>query len=80
MMRRRTAVDIATTTPTFRNCAFCGRSIPGGTGTMHVRNDGRILWTCSTKCSKNMFVIRRDPRKLKWTEKYVKGGAQVKKR
>lgn len=47
---------------------------------MHVKNDGRILWTCSDKCKKNMFVLRRDPRKLKWTEKYVKGGAQVKKK
>jgi large subunit ribosomal protein L24e len=66
--------------PSFRNCSFCGSTIPSGKGTMHVRNDGRILWTCSKKCDKNLFVLRRDARKLKWTEKYVRGGAQVKKR
>ena len=79
-MRRRAAGGTSATMPTFRKCAFCGRSIPGGTGMMHVRNDGRILWTCSMKCNKNMFVIHRDARKLKWTEKYVRGGAQVKKK
>lgn len=80
MMRRRRGGDDITATRTFRNCSFCGRSIPGGVGTMHVRNDGRVLWTYSKKCDKNMFVIRREPRKLKWTEKYVTGGAQVKKK
>lgn len=80
MMRRRRGGEDITATRTFRNCSFCGRSIPGGRGTMHVRNDGRILWTCSKKCDKNLFVIRREPRKLKWTEKYVRGGAQVKKK
>nr|AIF21425.1 hypothetical protein [uncultured marine thaumarchaeote SAT1000_04_F07] len=28
---------------------------------------------------KNLLVLKRDPRKLKWTEKYVKGGIKVKK-
>ncbi|MEW6603548.1 MAG: 50S ribosomal protein L24e [Thermoproteota archaeon] len=79
MIRRRTAGDSAALSA-FRNCTFCGSKIPGGRGTMHVRNDGRILWTCSKKCDKNLFLLRRDARKLKWTEKYVRGGAQVKKR
>lgn len=80
MMRRNRGIEDVTSRGTFRNCTFCGSHIPGGTGTMHVKNDGRILWSCSKKCSKNMFTIRRDARKLKWTEKYVKGGAQVKKK
>ncbi|AIF83660.1 LSU ribosomal protein L24E [Candidatus Nitrososphaera evergladensis SR1] len=80
MIRRRTSASDVISTRTFRNCSFCGSPIPAGTGLMHVRNDGRILWTCSDKCKKNLFVLRRDARKLKWTERYVKGGAQVKKK
>jgi len=26
-----------------------------------------------------MLVLKRDPRRLKWTNKYVKGGIKVKK-
>ncbi|MBT4551312.1 MAG: 50S ribosomal protein L24e, partial [Nitrosopumilus sp.] len=26
------------------------------------------------KCRKNALVLKRDPRKLKWTKKFVKGG------
>jgi large subunit ribosomal protein L24e len=47
---------------------------------MIVKNDGHIFWTCSSKCRKHMFKLRRDPRKLKWTEKYAKGGIKVKKK
>jgi large subunit ribosomal protein L24e len=50
-----------------------------GSGTMLVKNDGTVLWSCSSKCKKNMLVLKRDPRKLKWTKKYVKGGIKVKK-
>ena len=41
---------------------------------MLVKNDGHVQWTCSSKCKKNMRVLKRDPRKLKWTVRYVKGG------
>ena len=41
---------------------------------MHAKNDGTVLWSCSSKCKKNLLVLKRDPRKLKWTKKYVKGG------
>lgn len=46
---------------------------------MLVKNDGSIQWTCSDKCKKNLRKLKRDPRKLKWTTKYVKGGIKVKK-
>lgn len=46
---------------------------------MTVKNDGQIQWTCSSKCMKNLRVLSRDPRKLKWTAKYVKGGLRVRK-
>ena len=59
-------------------CSFCNRPVQKGTGTMIVKNDGTILWSCSSKCKKNMMVLQRDPRKLKWTKKYVKGGIKHK--
>ncbi len=60
-------------------CIYCDRSIPKGSGSMLVKNDGTVLWFCSAKCKKNMIELKRDPRKLKWTKKYVKGGIKVKK-
>jgi len=62
-----------------RPCSFCNNPVVSGTGTMLVKNDGSVLWFCSSKCKKNALVLKRDPRKLKWTKKYVKGGIKVKK-
>ena len=62
-----------------RNCFFCGQRIASATGIMLVKNDGSIQWTCSNKCKKNLRNLKRDPRKMKWTNKYVKGGIKVSK-
>jgi large subunit ribosomal protein L24e len=67
------------TSGSVRNCFFCGNHIPAGRGIMLVKNDGAIQWTCSNKCKKNLRILKRDPRKMKWTSKYVKGGIRVKK-
>jgi large subunit ribosomal protein L24e len=67
------------TATSLRNCSFCGRRITTGHGIMLVRNDGQVQWTCSSKCKKNLRVLKRDPRKLKWTERYAKGGLRTKK-
>ncbi|HYY67977.1 MAG TPA: 50S ribosomal protein L24e [Nitrososphaeraceae archaeon] len=67
------------TTSSLRNCFFCGKQVTIGQGTMLVKNDGMVQWTCSNKCRKNLRILKRDPRKLKWTGKYVKGGIRVKK-
>lgn len=48
-------------------CSFCSRVIKSGTGKMFVKNDGTIYYWCSKKCEKN-FLMRRDPRKLKWAK------------
>lgn len=58
--------------PKTRKCGFCGKEFPPGTGMMYVRNDGSILWFCSGKCRKNSLKLKRDSRKLKWTEYYGK--------
>ncbi|ABK76933.1 ribosomal protein L24E [Cenarchaeum symbiosum A] len=55
-------------------CNFCNRPVAKGSGTMFAKNDGTVMWFCSSKCRKNMTVLKRDPRKFKWTGKYVKGG------
>ncbi|MCY3854544.1 MAG: 50S ribosomal protein L24e [Thaumarchaeota archaeon] len=59
-------------------CKFCGGNVSLGSGTIFAKNDGTILLFCSSKCKKNMLVLKRDPRKLRWTAKYVKGGIKVK--
>ena len=59
-------------------CSFCGRPVPKGSGTMLAKNDGTVLWFCSSKCKKNALVLKRDPRKVKWTKKHVKCGIRKK--
>jgi large subunit ribosomal protein L24e len=39
---------------------------------MYVKNDGSILWFCSSKCRKSSLFFRRDARKLKWTTYFGK--------
>jgi large subunit ribosomal protein L24e len=70
---------VSKTSSSARNCFFCGRHISVGHGTMLVKNDGSVQWTCSNKCKTNLRTLKRDPRKFKWTNKYVKGGIRVKK-
>ncbi|MEM3671190.1 MAG: 50S ribosomal protein L24e [Thermoprotei archaeon] len=54
------------------NCSFCGRKIPPGTGLLYVRSDSSILRFCTQKCKKNMLYLKRNPQRLKWTQKYIK--------
>jgi len=58
--------------PRLLKCSFCGKTIEPGTGIMYVKEDGTILYFCSSKCRKNMLILKRNPAKLKWTEKYKK--------
>jgi large subunit ribosomal protein L24e len=39
---------------------------------MFIKNDGSILWFCSSKCRKSSLFFKRDPRKLKWTTYFGK--------
>jgi large subunit ribosomal protein L24e len=54
-------------------CTFCGEEIPTGTGKMYVKVDGNIFYFCTKKCEKNQIKLGRNPRFLKWTNKYEKG-------
>ncbi|MEM1683358.1 MAG: 50S ribosomal protein L24e [Ignisphaera sp.] len=53
-----------------RNCSYCANEIEPGTGLMFVRNDGTIMWFCSSKCFKN-YKLGRDPKKLPWIKSYI---------
>ena len=55
-------------------CSFCENAMPPGTGKILIKKDAKIIYFCSRKCEKNMLVLKRNPRKLKWTKYYVKGG------
>ncbi|MDP7116278.1 MAG: 50S ribosomal protein L24e [Candidatus Woesearchaeota archaeon] len=49
-------------------CSFCGKDLEKGTGKMYVKKDGSILHFCAMKCEKNMLKLKRNPRKLLWTQ------------
>ncbi|NIM44639.1 MAG: 50S ribosomal protein L24e [Nitrososphaeria archaeon] len=61
-------------------CTFCGHEMPPGTSTIYVKNDGTVYRFCSRRCRVNTLRYRRDPRKFKWTTKYVKGGLKKRSR
>jgi len=51
-------------------CSFCGGSIEPGTGRLYVRTTGMTYNFCSSKCFKNLVVMKRLPRKTEWTAAY----------
>lgn len=54
-------------------CVFCGRDESNFKGVHLIRNTGAVDFFCSSKCRKNSLKLRRDKRRLKWTEGYVSG-------
>ena len=57
-----------------KKCVFCGKESPPWRGITYIKNDGTTYYFCSRKCRVSFLEFKRDPRKFKWTEKYVKGG------
>jgi len=53
-----------------RKCSYCGKEIEPGTGMLFVQRAGSVLYFCSNKCKKSQLDMKRDPKKLKWTERY----------
>jgi large subunit ribosomal protein L24e len=56
--------------PKTRKCSYCGKEIQPGRGMLFVQRAGSVLYFCSNKCKKSQLVLKRDPKKLKWTERY----------
>lgn len=50
-------------------CTFCSNEMEQGTGKMLVKNDGKIIYFCSSKCEKNMMKLKRNPVKMGWIRK-----------
>jgi len=54
------------------DCTFCGKTFPKATGKMYVKKEGTVYFFCSSKCEKNMILLKRKPRKVGWTDEYHK--------
>ncbi|MCD6398559.1 MAG: ribosomal protein L24e family protein [Candidatus Aenigmarchaeota archaeon] len=48
-------------------CSYCGNEIKEGRAILFVKNDGKILSFCSSKCEKSS-KMKRNPRKKRWTK------------
>ena len=51
-------------------CVFCGREEKAFKGVHLIKNTGTINFFCSSKCRKNSLKLKRDKRKMKWTEAF----------
>jgi|GEM_PF-221570 len=52
------------------DCSFCEKKIPKGTEFVYVTTKGKAHYLCSSKCYKNMVVLKRKARTVKWTKAY----------
>jgi ribosomal protein L24E len=55
---------------TLAKCTFCGKEQEDHRGTYFIKNDGAVLYFSSSKCMKNHFRLKRDKRKVRWTEAF----------
>ena len=53
-------------------CSFCGNEIEPGTGKIYVKVDGTVYNFCKSKCHKNLIKLNRVPRRIKWTQPYLR--------
>ena len=60
--------------PERRISSFTHEEIEPGTGMMYIKRDGSVFWFKDSKSRKNMLKLNRNPRRLKWTRRYEKGG------
>jgi len=62
--------------PERRICSFSGEEIEPGTGLMFIKKDGTVMWFKNSKARKNALKLKRNPRRVKWTRHFVRGGIQ----
>lgn len=58
-------------------CSFTGKEMYAHEGIHLIKNDGSIEYYSSSKAFKNALKLKRDKRKLKWTEAYRVARAQA---
>jgi len=51
-------------------CTFCGKEQEEFKGTFFMKNDGISWYFCSSKCRSNQLKLKRDRRKIRWTEAF----------
>jgi large subunit ribosomal protein L24e len=51
-------------------CVFCGKDESPHKGLHLIRNSGAVDYFCSSKCRKNSLKLKRDKRKVRWTEAF----------
>jgi large subunit ribosomal protein L24e len=51
-------------------CVFCGKDEKEFKGVHYLKNDGSVNYFCTTKCQKNALKLKRDKRKIRWTEAF----------
>ncbi len=51
-------------------CTFCGREENTFRGIHLIKNNGIVSYFCSSKCRKNSEKLKRDKRKIRWTEAF----------
>jgi large subunit ribosomal protein L24e len=54
-------------------CVFCGREENSFKGLHLIRNIGTVDYFCSSKCRKNATKLKRDKRRVMWTDSFVSG-------
>ena len=61
-------------------CTFCGKNENSFKGVHLIKNDGEVSYLCSSKCRVNALKLKRDKRKILWTEAFrvKKGKAEAK--
>jgi large subunit ribosomal protein L24e len=51
-------------------CSFCGREEHESKGVNVIHNDGNVSYFCSKKCRMNALKLKRDKRKIRWSEAF----------
>ena len=51
-------------------CVFCGKEQEDYKGTYLIKNDGTTLYFSSSKCMRNHLKLKRDRRRVRWTEAF----------
>ena len=51
-------------------CVFCGKDESPHKGLHLVTNTGDMKYFCSSKCRRSALNLKRDKRKVRWTEAF----------
>ncbi len=53
-------------------CVFCGKEQEDFKGHYLIKNDGSVNYYCSSKCTKSHLKLKRDKKRVRWTEAFYK--------